>query len=115
MARIRLEGDDVVVRLRLLEKLGAFHRNVRVPRSAVREVTVTPKPFRRVRGIGAPRTGIPRVIALGTWRRFRGKDFVALYRKRPAVIVELNGQDTPYRRLLVSVESPELIQRALQP
>lgn len=100
MATVRREGDEVVVRLNDLEKAGAFRGDVRVPASAVRSVRVTERPFRELRGMRAPGTGLPGVIALGTWRSRGGKDFAAVYRGGPAVVVEL--EDTGFRRLIVS-------------
>jgi len=100
VARIRREGDEVVVRLNDLEKAGALSGDVRVSASSVRSARVTEHPFRELRGWRMPGTGIPGVIALGTWRYDGGRDFVAVYRGGPAVIVELEG--TEPRRLIVS-------------
>jgi hypothetical protein len=100
MATIRREGDEVVVLLNDVEKMGALRANVRVPASAVRSVRLSDQPFREIRGLRAPGTGFPRVIALGTWRYSGGKDFVAVYRGEPAVVVELEG--AAFRRLIVS-------------
>lgn len=101
-------GEEVVVHLSPAEKLGAVHGDVRVPRKAVREVRVVQDPIAEVRGLRAPGTGWPGRIALGTWRR-RGhrKDFVAAYRNRPGVVVELDGARAGYERLILSVDSPE--------
>ena len=101
MARVGREGDELVVRLNDLEKAGALRGDVRVPLSAVRAVTVSERPFRDLRGLRAPGAGLPGVIALGTWRYRGGKDFAALYRGGPALVVELD-EGAPYRRLLVS-------------
>jgi hypothetical protein len=100
VATLRREGDELVLLLNDLEKVGALRGNVRVPASAVRAVRVTEQPFRELRGIRAPGTGLPGVTALGTWRHRGGKDFAALYRGGPAVIVELDGSG--FNRLLVS-------------
>jgi hypothetical protein len=100
VATLRREGDEIVVLLNDLEKFGAFRGDVRVPFSAVRDVRVSRSPFRDLRGIRAPGTGWPGGIALGTWRYRGGRDFAALYRGGPAVIVELEG--AAFDRLLVS-------------
>ena len=100
MATLRREGNELVVRLNDLEKLGSLHGDVRVPWSSVREVRLSEQPFRELGGLRAPGTGLPGVIALGTWRGRGQKDFAALYRGGPAVVVTLEG--APWGRLLVS-------------
>jgi hypothetical protein len=100
MATLRREGDEVVLKLNDLEKAGALSGDIRVPAAAVRTVRVTQTPFRELRGIRAPGTGFPGVVALGTWRRRGGRDFAAVYRGGPAVVVELEG--AAYDRLVVS-------------
>jgi hypothetical protein len=112
MARVGREGDELVVRLNDLEKAGALRGDVRVPLSAVRAVTVSERPFRDLRGIRAPGAGLPGVIALGTWRYRGGKDFAALYRGGPALVVELD-EDAPYRRLLVSAHDAVALREEL--
>jgi hypothetical protein len=107
MAVLFSENGELVVRLSRWEKLGAFHDDVRVPLSAVEEVYVSRRPFHELRGIRAPGTGVPGRVALGTWRHRRGKDFVALYRGKPAVIVRLRG--TPFQRLLVADDDADAV------
>jgi hypothetical protein len=68
MARLKIDGSDLVVKLSLLEKMGAFHGNIRVPLSAVRAADADPEPWSALRGIRAPGTGLPGVIALGVRR-----------------------------------------------
>ncbi|CAA9266840.1 MAG: FIG00665670: hypothetical protein [uncultured Acidimicrobiales bacterium] len=101
------DGDDVVVRLGWLEKVGAFHGDVRFPRSAVRDVRVVERPVSEVSGVRMPGTGLPGVIALGTWRRRGGKDFVAIYRGRPGVVIDLDRAAAGFDRLIVSVDDPD--------
>jgi hypothetical protein len=111
MARAGREGDELAVRLNDLEKAGALRGDVRVPMSSVRSVTVSTTPFRDLRGIRAPGTGLPGVIALGTWRYRGGKDFAALYRGGPALVIELDGAE--YRRLLVSAHDAVALREEL--
>jgi hypothetical protein len=111
MAELKVEGDEMVVELSGLEKAGAFHGDVRVPRSAVREVRKVDHAMGAVRGFRAPGTGLPGVIALGTWRRKGSKDFVAAYRRGPGVVVELDG--AAYGRLIVSTDDPDAVVEAL--
>ncbi|HEY0417110.1 MAG TPA: hypothetical protein VGC78_12050 [Gaiellaceae bacterium] len=111
MATLRREGDEIVVKLNDLEKAGALRGDVRVPTSCVRAVRVSQTPFRELRGVRAPGTGVPGVVALGTWRGGGGKDFAAIYRGGPAVVVELEAGE--YRRLIVSAHDAAEVVAAL--
>ena len=112
MATVRREGNELVVRLNDIEKLGALRGDVRVPWSAVRDVRLSEQPFRELAGMRAPGTGLPGVIALGTWRGRGRKDFVAIYRGGPAIVVTLEG--APWGRLLVSDHNAASLVEQLQ-
>jgi hypothetical protein len=106
MAKLIVDGPDLVVRLSPLEKLGAFHRDVRVPLRAVRSAQAEPHPWQAVRGIRLAGTGIPGVAVLGTRYFKSGRDFVVLVARRPAIRIELSDE-APYEQLLVSAKDPE--------
>ena len=107
MATLKIDGSDLVVKLSLLEKMGAFHGNIRVPLSDVRAADADPEPWSALRGIRAPGTGIPGIIALGV-RRYPGggHDFAALRGQGPAVRVDLDDR-AKFGRLVVSVRDTE--------
>jgi hypothetical protein len=101
VARLLVGGDDLRVLLSWLERLGAFAGyGFSVPLAALEAVRVSDDPWSELRGMRAPGTGLPRVIALGTWRHPLGRDFAAVYGKRRAVVVGLAGQR--FARLVVS-------------
>ena len=106
MARIYLDGPELVVGLSRLEKLGAFRGDVRVPLAAIRSAEVDPEPWSSLRGMRSPGTGIPGVIALGMRTHSGGLDFAALHGKGPAVRVDLD-RPSRFGRLIVSVREPE--------
>jgi hypothetical protein len=102
MATLVVDGDHLVVHLSLLEQVGALRGDVRVPLAAVHDVRVSDNPWSQLRGVRAPGTGWPGVIALGT-RRGRGvKDFTAVYGKGEGVVVELKGGG--FDRLVMSAD-----------
>jgi hypothetical protein len=112
MARLEIDGERLVVRLRLLERLGALvGHEPSAPRSAVRTVRVSDHPYRELRGIRAPGTGFPGVIALGTRRYRGGKDFVAVYGRSAAVVVDLDG--ARWGRFVVSCNDPGQVAQSL--
>jgi hypothetical protein len=102
VADLSVEGDDLVLHMDALEKVEAVHRDIRVPLAAVTAVRAVDDPWPELRGIRAPGTGLPNVIAVGTRRGNFGKDFAAVHGKGPAVVVELEGAE--YERLIVTAD-----------
>jgi hypothetical protein len=101
MAWLDLAGDEVVVRLSLAERIGAFvGGDARIPLRSIRRARAVDDPWSELRGIRAPGTGWSRHLALGTWRFSGGKDWVALRGRGPAVALDLQGLE--YARVLVS-------------
>lgn len=103
MAALEVHRDELVVRLTGPEQLAAMRREVRVPLGAVRSICVDPDPWSALRGIRAPGTGIPGVIAYGV-RRLTGTapDFAALHGRGLAVRVDL-APEAPFSRLVITV------------
>ncbi|HEY5189444.1 MAG TPA: hypothetical protein VII87_10450, partial [Solirubrobacteraceae bacterium] len=86
MASLAVDGTELCVRLTALEKLAAMHGDIRVPLSSVAEVRVEPDPWCALRGVRAPGTGVPGVIAYGVRRGTGGRpDFAAVHSRGPAV------------------------------
>ena len=102
MAEVQIDGTELVLHLRALEKAEGAHGDIRLPLSAVTAVRSVDDPWPELRGIRAPGTGLPNVIAVGTRRGKFGKDFAAVHGKGPAVVVELEGAD--YGRLVVTAD-----------
>jgi hypothetical protein len=106
MARVIIDGPDLVVGLSWLEKLGAAHGNVRVSLRAVHSAAAEPHPWEALRGLKLAGTGLPGVAVFGIRVFAGGRDFVALVVGRPAIRIEL-GDEAPYAQLLVSVRDVE--------
>jgi hypothetical protein len=100
------EGRDLVVRMNPLEVLGALHGPVRVPLASIADLDATDDVWSELRGLRVPGTGIPGLVALGTWRYRGSKDFVAVY-GRSGVVVTLSGSS--WSRLLVSSRDPRQV------
>lgn len=107
MPTLLLDGPDLVVHLSAWEQFAAFRGDVRVPLSTVRSVAIEPDPWKALRGIRAPGTGFPGVIAYGP-RRLTGErnDFAAILRKRSTIRIELDPP-AQFARLLISTPDAE--------
>ncbi|AOR30028.1 hypothetical protein BFF78_02115 [Streptomyces fodineus] len=104
MARMFVEGDDLVVRLAWWERAAVRRRAVGVPLAAVRRVTVEGDWWRALRGTHERGLQIPGTLCLGTRRHQDGEDFVAVRPGRPVICVEL-WPSAPFRLLAVAVGS----------
>ncbi|MDT9686876.1 hypothetical protein Q5762_00610 [Streptomyces sp. P9(2023)] len=114
MARVTVEGTDIVVRLSPREKLAARRRAVRVPVAALREVRVEPDWWRALRGRRGRGLWIPDRLLVGTRLLPDGRDFAAVKPGTPVVCVEFR-RDAPFARLAVSDPDPERAVRELRP
>ena len=112
MAELRPEGKELVLHLHPLEKAEGFHSDIRVPLSAVTAVRVVDDPWPELRGLRAPGTGVPHVIAVGTRRGSFGKDFAAVHGTGPAVVVELAGAE--FGRLVVTCDDAAAAAAAIE-
>ncbi|MDN3294325.1 hypothetical protein QWM81_09740 [Streptomyces ficellus] len=115
MARVVVDGTDIVVRLSWWEKLAARRRNVRVPVSALRRARIEPDWWRALRGRCGKGFWSPARLCVGTWRLPDGtEDFVAVRADGPVLCVELRHW-APFGRLAVSVPDPKEAVRVLRP
>jgi hypothetical protein len=104
VAALEVHRDDLVVTLSAWERVAAMRREVRVPLADVRSICADPDPWSALRGVRAPGTGIPGVLAYGV-RRLTGAapDFAAVHGRGPAVRVDL-APEAPFSRLVVTVD-----------
>ena len=105
MSELEITDLTVTLRLSMLEKVGAVHGDLSVPRSSVRSAVAVPDAWQEVHGIRAPGYGMPGHAMLGTWRTDGGKDFVDVRHGDPGVVVELDGQD--FARIVLSLPTSD--------
>lgn len=102
MASVMHKNGQLVLRLSTLEKVGAFHRSLVVDESALVRKYEIENIWRggELKGVRAPGTAIPFVIMLGTLKYRGGKDFCAIYTRKPATIYEFSSG--PFKRWIVT-------------
>ena len=104
MAHLVVDGERVRLHLSVLEILGAFHNSPEIDLSEVESIEIEETPWVRevLKGVRAPGTGIPFVIMLGTMRYRGGRDFVAIYRRKPAAII--NFRSGEFKRWIFEIK-----------
>ncbi|HTV12114.1 MAG TPA: hypothetical protein VME20_09650 [Acidimicrobiales bacterium] len=100
MAEVRVEGNDIVVRLGTFEALVTFRRQVRVPLASLRMVQVEGSPMTGVPLLLVPGLAWAKSFAVGCSRKGGRREFVAVYAHRPAVVVDAEG--ARWDRLVIS-------------
>ncbi len=113
MAHIAKTTDGYRLELTSLEKIGAIHPDIDIPTTAIEAVRHVPNARAEVRGLRAPGTGLPGVIALGQWRTGRTKSFVAAYRDEPGYVIDLTGHR--FDRIIVSTAPIPTLDQHLAP
>ena len=115
MAQLKVDDGRITIELSGWEKAGAIRRSdVSIPLSSVSAVRRLDNTRDGIRGMRAPGTGFPGVIALGSWRTRRTVDFVAVTRNEPGYVIDLHGER--FDRLVISSppipELEELVESA---
>lgn len=102
MAKVIERDNQLILQLSWCEKIGGLHKDLVVSKNNLIKKTVHKNTWSKevLRGVRAPGTGIPYVILLGTMRFKGGKDFTAIYKRRPATVYEF--KDSTFKRWIVT-------------
>lgn len=114
MVTLLLDSTRLEVALSGAERALAFHKgNVTIERSAIAKVQLTDDPWTWLRGFASPGTHVRGVIAMGTWKSTGADDFAIIRRRRPGVVIDLEGHPEFERIILTTRHGLALVQ-ALQ-
>ena len=103
MAKVIEQGDQLILKLSLVEKIFALHfKQLKVSKDKLISKKGYAKPWSTevLKGVRAPGTGFPYQILLGTMRYRDGKDFTAIYKKRPVNVYQFEDYD--FKRWIVT-------------
>lgn len=115
MAHFERFGSYVILALTPKEKFFGLHSSPQAKFADIISVRKVEKmwSWKIMRGIRAFGTGFPRVIALGTWRYRGGKNFLAVYGKRPGYVITFNSGE--FKQWVVTSDNTEEEIRAMFP
>lgn len=104
MARVSVDGGDLVVDVEGMDKLWALKSRLTIPLANVRGATADPGIVREGKGIRAPGTYLPGVIVAGTFHHDGERVFWDVRDPAKAVVIQL--VDEHYARLVIEVADP---------
>ena len=114
MVTLLLDQTQLEVVLSPIERAATFHRdNLRIARDTITKVQLTEDAWTWLRGVPNPGTHIPGVLAAGSWKAAGSLDFVLIRRRRPSVVIDLEG-DEHYRRLILTTSHGLALTQALR-
>jgi hypothetical protein len=108
VADVRVDGGEIVVALGSGEKVEAIHGDLRLPLAALTDAEVVDDPIDAVHGWRAPGTGVPGLVAVGTYRDGGRKVFAVVHHNtHRGVRLRFDGAD--YDEVIVGCDDPEAI------
>ena len=114
MVTLLLDQTQLEVVLSPIERAATFHReNIRVARDTITKVQLTDDAWTWLRGVPGPGSHIPGILAAGTWKGAGTTDFVLIRRRRPSVVIDLEG-DELYQRLIFTTRHGLALTQALR-
>ena len=102
MAKVLDDGVKLTLQLSFWEKIGSLKKGLVIPKTQLTGKTISKNPWSGtvIKGWRAPGTGFPFLILLGTMRYKGGRDFTAIYKRRPVAIYEF--KDALYSRWIIT-------------
>jgi hypothetical protein len=104
MARVTLDGDNLVVEIEGMDKLWALKSRLIVPLDKVRGVTADAGAAKEPKGLRAAGTHVPGLVVAGTFHQDGERVFWDVHDPAKAIVIELAEQR--YARLVVGVADP---------
>ena len=114
MVTLLLDSTQLEVVLSVSERALSFRKgNVVIERSTITKVQLTDDAWTWLRGVPSPGTHVRGVIAMGTWRSAGGDAFAVIRRRRPSVVIDLEGHPE-YQRLILTTRHGLALVQALR-
>jgi hypothetical protein len=114
MVTLMLDSAHLEVVLSVTERALSFRRrNVLIDRDTIARVQLTDDAWTWLRGVPDPGTYLPVAVAMGTWKSAGGRDFAIIRRRKPSIVIDLEGHDE-FQRLVLTTRHGVALIRALR-
>ena len=113
MTEVELTQDALIVHVRGMDRLWTLRSRLEIPLSHVLDAVVDPQVAREWRkGLRAPGTHVPGVIAAGTFFQDGDRVFWDVHDPKKTIVIRL--EDERYARLVIEVEDPPATVAAIE-
>jgi hypothetical protein len=109
MPHITVTDTELVVDLSKLEQLASLTKSLSIPRGDITSARIDPEILKHL-GFRAPGTGMPGVIAAGTFYKQGDRQFVYWHKGETPIVVELAHEK--YDRLIIGLD-PEVAESVI--
>jgi hypothetical protein len=114
MVTLLLDSTQLEVVLSGAERAMSFRKgNVLIERSAITKVQLTDDAWTWLRGTPSPGTHVRGLVAMGTWKSAAGEDFAVVRRRRPSVVIDLDGHQE-FQRIILTTRHGVALTQALR-
>lgn len=103
MAHLEVSDCRARLQLSILEVLGAIRTSPEIDLSEIQSVEIVPNPWTSqvLKGFRIG-TGFPYLVLLGTMKYVKGKDFCAIYKRRPNAVITMKSG--PFKRWIFEIK-----------
>lgn len=103
MAHLEVSDCRARLQLSILEVLGAIRTSPEIDLSEIESVEIVPNPWTSqvLKGFRIG-TGFPYLVLLGTMKYVKGKDFCAIYKRRPNAVITMKSG--PFKRWIFEIK-----------
>jgi len=108
VAEVRVAGTDIVLALTEFEKVEAIHGPIKLPLASLHGAEVLDDAIHAVHGLRAPGTGVPGMVAVGTFR-YGGKKLFAVVHHNTPRGVRLRFEGADFDEVIVGCDDPESV------
>lgn len=110
MAKIELTKTHMLVKLTKSEQIFGLHGDLKVPAALIRGAEVADTEVWKTLGLRLPGTGIPTLLAYGSFWRRAGWTFALWHSGKPALTVTLaTAPGQRYKRLVISTDNAQAL------
>lgn len=111
MAKVSVQAKHLLIEFGPFEKIGSLSRGIKVPLKDIQSISTSANLDMGILGLRVGGTGVPRMIALGNFRK-KGKWIFCSWRKGQQVVI-LDVAHQRFQKLVIGCDDAESLAKEL--